>query len=150
MHTIVSASPKDADLLAGLEMRSESHWGYNSDFMEKFKRIYLITEEFIADHPTYMLKENETIIGFYGIMQSDSEVSLEYLFIEPAFIGKGYGRILWNHALEEYRKLGISEFSIITSPEARGFYFRLGATVFTEVDSLISDGKKTPKLIYQL
>ncbi|HSR03887.1 MAG TPA: GNAT family N-acetyltransferase [Proteiniclasticum sp.] len=150
MHTIVSASPKDADLLAGLEVRSESYWGYSTDFMEKFKRIYLITEEFIADHPTYMLKDNETIVGFYGIMQSDSEVSLEYLFIEPAFIGKGYGRILWNHALEESRKLGITEFTIITSPDARGFYFRLGATVFTEVDSLISDGKKTPKLIYRL
>lgn len=150
MHTIVSASPKDADLLAGLEVRSESYWGYSTDFMEKFKRIYLITEEFIADHPTFMLKDNETIVGFYGIMQSDSEVSLEYLFIEPAFIGKGYGRILWNHALEECRKLGITEFTIITSPDARGFYFRLGATVFTEVDSLISDGKKTPKLIYRL
>ena len=150
MHTIVSASPKDAVLLAGLEVRSESYWGYSSDFMEKFKRIYLITEEFIADHPTYILNDNETIVGFYGIMQSDSEASLEYLFIEPAFIGKGYGRILWNHALEECRKLGITAFTIITSPDARGFYFRLGATIFNEVDSLIADGKKTPKLIYRL
>ncbi|MBO1264927.1 GNAT family N-acetyltransferase [Proteiniclasticum sp. SCR006] len=150
MYTIVSASPKDADLLAALEVRSESYWGYSSEFMEKFKQIYLITEEFIADHPTYMLKDNETIIGFYGILQGDRENSLEYLFIEPAYIGKGYGRILWNHALSECRKLGINEFTIITSPDARGFYFRLGATIFTEVDSQIADGKKTPKLIYRL
>jgi len=150
MHAIVKASPKDADLLADLEVRSESYWGYSSEFMEKFKRIYLITEEFIADHPTYMLKDNETIIGFYGILQGDREDSLEYLFIEPEYIGKGYGRILWNHALEECRKLGITAFTIITSPDARGFYFRLGAAVFNEVDSLIADGKKTPKLIYRL
>lgn len=52
MHAIVSASPKDAALLADLEVRSEAYWGYSSKFMEKFKRIYLITEEFIADHPT--------------------------------------------------------------------------------------------------
>lgn len=64
MHAIVKASPKDADLLAALEVRSESYWGYSSEFMEKFKRIYLITEEFIADHPTFMLKDNEIIIGF--------------------------------------------------------------------------------------
>lgn len=150
MHAIVKASPKDADLLADLEVRSESYWGYSSEFMEKFKRIYLITEEFIADHPTYMLKDNETIIGFYGILQGDREDSLEYLFIEPEYIVKGYGRLLWNHALEECRKLGVTEFTIITSPDARGFYFRLGATIFNEVDSLIADGKKTPKLIYRL
>ncbi|MFH5836857.1 GNAT family N-acetyltransferase [Proteiniclasticum sp. C24MP] len=150
MYIIVSASPKDADLLADLEVRSESYWGYSSEFMEKFKRIYLITEDFIAEHPTYILKDDETLVGFYGLLLNEHEYSLEYLFIEPEYIGKGYGRMLWNHALKECRKLGITEFTIITSPDARGFYFRLGATVFTEVDSLIADGKKTPKLIYRL
>ena len=37
-------SSKDVALLADLEVRSESYWGYSSEFMEKFKRIYLITE----------------------------------------------------------------------------------------------------------
>lgn len=90
MKTIVSASPKDIDLLASLEIRSESYWGYDSDFMDKFKRIYLITEEFILNNPTYILKDDEIIIGFYGILLNNDEVSLEYLFIEPAYIGKGY------------------------------------------------------------
>lgn len=35
-------------------------------------------------------------------------------------------------------------------PDARAFYLRLGATIYTEVDSLISKGNKTPKLIYRL
>lgn len=150
MYTIVSASPKDAELLADLEVKSESYWGYSFEFMEKFKKIYLITEDFISANPTYILKEDETLIGFYGLLLNEHEYSLEYLFIAPEHIGKGYGGILWNHALEECRKLGITEFTIITSPDARGFYFRVGAAVFTEVDSLIKDGKKTPKLIYRL
>ncbi len=100
MITIVSASPKDASLLASLEIRSESYWGYSSDFMAKFKEIYLITEEFILNNPTYILKDHESIIGFYGILLND-EVSLEYLFIEPVYIGKGYGKMLWKHALDE-------------------------------------------------
>jgi len=150
MYTIVSASPKDTNLLANLEIRSESYWGYSSDFMDRFKEIYLITEKFILNNPTYILKNDEIIIGFYGILVNDDEVSLEYLFIEPKYIGKGYGKILWNHALEEFRKLGVREFTIITSPDAREFYLRLGATIFTEVDSLISKGNKTPKLIYRL
>lgn len=150
MNTIVSASPKDTKLLASLEIRSESYWGYSSDFMDKFKKIYLITEEFILNNPTYILKDDEKIIGFYGLLLNDDEVSLEYLFIEPMYIGKGYGKMLWNHALEECKKLGIREFTIITSPDARGFYLRLGATIYNQVDSLISKGNKTPKLIYRL
>ncbi len=149
MNTIVNASPKDTKLLASLEIRSESYWGYDSDFMDRFKKIYLITEEFILNNPTYILKDDEKIIGFYGLLLYD-EVSLEYLFIEPMYIGKGYGKMLWNHALEECKKLGIKEFTIITSPDARGFYLRLGATICNQVDSLISKGNKTPKLIYRL
>jgi len=150
LNTIVSASPKDTKLLADLEIRSESYWGYGTDFMDKFKEIYVITEEFILNNPTYILKDDEKIIGFYGLLLNDDEVSLEYLFIEPKYIGKGYGKMLWNHALEECKKLGIKEFTIITSPDARAFYLRLGATIYTEVDSLISKGNKTPKLIYNV
>ena len=150
MNTIVSASPDDIEVLASLEIRSESYWGYGSDFMDRFKETYLITEEFITNNPTYILKDNEKVIGFYGLLLNDDEVSLEYLFIEPLYIGKGYGRMLWNHALEECKKLGITEFTIITSSDARGFYLRLGATFYKEVDSLISKGSKTPKLIYRL
>lgn len=150
MINIVSASPKDANLLASLEIKSESYWGYSSDFMDRFKEIYLITEEFILNNPTYILKNGEIIIGFYGILLNHDEVSLEYLFIEPTYIGKGYGKMLWDHALEEFKKLGIREFTIITSPDAREFYLRLGATVYSQVDSLISKGNKTPKLIFSL
>ncbi|MCT4566045.1 MAG: GNAT family N-acetyltransferase [Maledivibacter sp.] len=150
MTTIVSASSKDIKLLADLEIRSESYWGYDSDFMDRFKEIYLITEEFIINNPTYILKEDEIIIGFYGLLLNSEEFSLEYLFIEPMYIGKRYGKMLWNHALESCKKLGIREFTIITSPDARGFYLRLGATIYNQIDSLISKGNKTPKLIYRL
>jgi len=118
--------------------------------MDRFKKIYLITEDFILNNPTYILKIDEKVIGFYGLLLKNDVTSLEYLFIEPTYIGKGYGKILWNHALEECQKIGVREFTIITSPEARAFYLKLGATIYNEVDSLISKGKKTPILIYRL
>lgn len=150
MKTIQKALPSDAQLLANLEIRSESYWGYSSEFMEKFKEIYLITEAFSINNPTYILKEDDHIIGFYGLLQKENENSLEYFFIDPWFIGKGYGKMLWEHTIQTCKKLKIKEFTIITSPDARGFYFKMGATIHTHVDSLISTGNKTPKLIYKL
>jgi GNAT superfamily N-acetyltransferase len=150
MITIVKATPNDFEILADLEIRSESYWGYSSKFMEKFKEIYLITEAFIINNPTYILKEDDHIIGFYGLLQKDDENSLEYFFIDSRYIGKGYGKMLWEHTIQTCKKLKIKEFTIITSPDARGFYFKMGATIHTHVDSLISTGSQTPKLIYKL
>lgn len=149
MHSIVAAIPDDIDLLANLEIRSESYWGYSESFMERFKKEYLITRDFIENNPTFILKEGKQVLGFYGLL-IDKNSSLEFLFVEPEYIGKGYGKVLWNHALEECVRNGVTEFTIITSPEARGFYLRLGAYIFKEVDSLISEGNKTPILIYNL
>lgn len=60
-----------------------------SFFMENFKSIYKVTEEFISDNPTFVVEEDESIIGFYGILNGDKEASLEYLYVEPKSIGKG-------------------------------------------------------------
>ena len=150
MNEIIEASVEDTERLSALEIRSESYWGYGQDFMNKFKEHYLITERFISSNPTYILKNNDVLIGFYGLRITGEEPALEYLFIEPDYIGQGFGKKLWNHALAECEKRNIREFTIITSPDAREFYVRLGAIFYTTTDSLITNGRKTPKLIFRL
>ena len=150
MIEIMVADVSDAEKLSALEIRSESYWGYGTDFMEKFKEHYLITESFISSNPTYILKNNDDFIGFYGLCITCEAAALEYLFIEPDYIGQGFGKKLWNHALTECRNRKIREFTIVTSPDARNFYLKLGAVFYKSIDSLIAKGKKTPMLIFRL
>lgn len=150
MINIRCASSEDSKSLTELAIRSEAYWGYDGDFMDKFKAIYKVSEEFIINNPTYIMEEEGKIIGFYGILIKEPQRSLEYFFIEPKFIGKGYGKLLWQYVIKSCDTLNIKEFIIVTSPQAKAFYTKLGAKLQGEVESLVAKGRKIPQLIYSV
>jgi GNAT superfamily N-acetyltransferase len=150
MINIYDANACDSKILTNLVIRSEAYWGYDFEFMEKFKAIYKVSEEFISNNPTFIMKEDENIIGFYGILIEESGIALEYFFIEPKYIGKGYGKALWNHVMKTCESLDIEEFEIVTSPQAKDFYIKLGAKLQGEVESLVAKGRIIPRLIYKI
>lgn len=150
MLNIRSAKAGESEILTSIAIKSEAYWGYDSDFMEKFKSIHKVTEEFISNNPTIIIEEDKNIVGFYGILIEKNETSLEYFFIEPKYIGKGYGKLLWNHMVENCIDSGIKEFVIVTSPQAKEFYTKMGAVQTGEIESLVKKGRKVPRLIYTL
>lgn len=150
MKVIRSAAVKEAELLSDLAARSEAYWGYDAAYMNKFKEFYSVSEDYILKNPVYVLESDEILIGFYGLIINSEETSLEYLFIDPKYIGQGYGKELWEHMIEECKRLGIKEFTIVTSPQAKGFYLGLGAVFLGEVESLILKGRMIPQFIYRI
>ncbi|WP_346939864.1 GNAT family N-acetyltransferase [uncultured Clostridium sp.] len=70
--------------------------------------------------------------------------------MNPDYIGKGYGKLLWNHAIENAKSLNIKQLEIVTSPEAIDFYIKMGAVKIGEVESLVKVGRKIPRLIYKV
>ena len=150
MITIIRADVNDSLSLTDIAIRSEAYWGYDNEFMKNFKALYSVSEDFIAKNPTYIIKDKDILVGFYGLLIEVAEISLEYLFIDPLYIGKGYGKMLWDHLLNECRTMNITSFTLVTSPQAKDFYIKLGALLCDEVDSLVIKGKKIPKLLYLL
>ena len=150
MLNIRKASEQEAELLTKLAIRSEAYWGYDRSYMKKFQSMYAVTEDFISRNPTFVLEDENEIIGFYGFLINKGETCFEYLFIEPRDIGLGYGKKLWNHAVETGKTLGIKEFVIVTSPQAKEFYLKMGAVQTGEVESLVKKGRMIPQFIYTL
>lgn len=150
MQNIRNAKAEEYKILTDIAIKSEAYWGYDSDYMDKFKFIYKVSEEFINNNPTVIMEEDENISGFYGILTEQNETSLEYFFIEPKYIGHGYGKILWNYLVKDCKNLGIKEFSIVTSPQAKEFYVKMGAIPCGEVESLLKKGRIIPQLIYTI
>lgn len=150
MTNIRRAKVCDSETLTNIAIKSEAYWGYDSDFMERFKKAYKITEDFISNNPTFVIREDENVVGFYGVIIAEDETSLEYLFIEPKSIGKGYGKALWNHMINTCKKLDVKKIEIVSGPQAKGFYTKLGAVPAGEVASLVIKGRKVPRLIYTM
>lgn len=148
MVNIRNAKIDEYEILTDVAIKSEAYWGYDSDYMNKFKSIYNVSKEFINNNPTVIIEEDNNIVGFYGVINHCSEASLEYFFIEPKYIGRGYGKLLWNYLIKDCKNLGIKEFSIVTSPQAKDFYVKMGAVQCGEVESLLKKGRIIPQLIY--
>lgn len=150
MLTIRRAEPLECEILTKIAVNSEAFWGYDQAFMDKFSSLYRITEDAICYYPTFALEIDGDVCGFYSFVFDKEEIVLEHFFIEPNSIGMGYGRILWNHLLGQCRALGIRQFSLVTSPQAQGFYAKRGAVFAGEVESIVEKGRMITRMIYKM
>ncbi len=150
MWNIRRAKKEEAKRLFDIAINSEAYWDYDNDYMNLFKKKYKVTEEFINKNSTYLIEDNKIILGFYGLVINDKVALLEYLYIEPDSIGHGYGKLLWNHMIDVCKKKDIKKIELVTSPHAKEFYIKMGARPVGQVESPVIQGRKIPKLIYNL
>jgi GNAT superfamily N-acetyltransferase len=90
------------------------------------------------------------IAGFYGFEPEEGGVGLDYLFVEPALIGRGIGSRLWHHAVTTARGLGHPALIVVSDPHAEAFYLRMGARRIGWRGSDLEPGRKLPVLRFPL
>jgi hypothetical protein len=74
---------------------------------------------------------------------------LDHLWLLPNAIGKGIGNRAFKEIEKECLRLGIRKFSVVSDPNAEGFYLHQGAKRIGEVES-IPQKRMLPKLIYKI
>lgn len=149
MWKIRSGRTREAEALTNLAAESEAYWGYDEEFMEVYKIIYHVTPDIISENLTYVIEEDGEIVGFYVVVQEAYLGILEFFYVKPEYMGKNVGRKMWDHMVETCESLGILEIELVTSPQAKDFYLKMGAVVVQEVVSQIN-GRKIPKLRYKI
>ena len=144
------ATAGEARLLSDLALRSKAHWGYNADFLEACRAELTISEDYIRGAPVFVLEEDGRVVGFYGLRGQGRELELLYLFVEPAAIGGGLGKRLWEHAVETAARLGFQKITIESDPYAEAFYLAMGARRVGEVSSSVQAGRTLPHLEFPI
>jgi GNAT superfamily N-acetyltransferase len=130
-HHLRRAEPHEAKELEELQDRSASHWGYPDGYFDWAGDAPKITESYIRDNPVLVLVDSDgRKLGFYAFTQGDGGLLLDKMFLDVDQIGGGLGRVLWEHAVQTARDLGVSEFVIGADPNAAPFYESMGATWF--------------------
>lgn len=141
------ARPDDSETLTHLAQRSKAHWGYDDAFMHAHREGLHVDTAYVNTHPIYVLEHGGAIVGFYALEHiDDAEVDLDFLFIEPAHIGSGFGRMLLEHARRRASELGYRHIRIVSDPNAAGFYRQMGATLWGVWRSPIIPGRELPVL----
>lgn len=90
--------------------------------------------------------EGGLVAGFYRLDGQPPTAELADLFVDPAMAGRGVGRRLLQHALEQARILGFKRLTIEADLHAEAFYLRAGATRTGTVPSGSITGRLLPRL----
>jgi GNAT superfamily N-acetyltransferase len=126
---IVRADPNDAERLHAIAVAAKAHWGFGAAWMAEWASRVRITPEYLAGSLAFAATEGGAIVGWYALLPRTPTALLDHLWLLPAQIRRGHGRLLFEHALEQARALGAARLELEAEPNAVGFYQHMGATI---------------------
>ena len=133
-------------MLTALALRAKAHWGYDADFMERAAAEIVIGPDDVERHEVWVLEAGSgQVVGFHRVILGEPAV-LEDLWLEPAAIGQGRGRQLWDHAVATARAGGAAALELDADPNATGFYERMGAVRVGSTPSAIDASRALPRM----
>ena len=147
---IVRAKPEDAAGLTEIAFAAKRHWGYPERWLQVWADILTVTPELVAKNPTFSAMEDDSALGFYSLT-TKPRPDLTHLWVLPRAMGRGIGRALFEHAVEQARALGLASFEIEADPNAEAFYLHMGAIrIGANVTEIEGERRELPLLVYQL
>ncbi|MCJ8337128.1 MAG: GNAT family N-acetyltransferase [Pseudomonadales bacterium] len=146
MLEFVKAQPNQNVLLRDILIESKGYWGYTGEQLEIWRSNLKFESDYISNNTVKLITKDSKVIGFYALTRGDVD-ELDHFWLLPEAIGLGHGNITFEHILKECSSLGISEFFIVSDPDAEGFYLKNGAVSVGEVYSA-PQKRMLPKLKY--
>src|SRR3546814_2074263 len=115
-RTLRLAKSSECGSLSALALRSKAYWGYDSAFLQACRDELTVSPKAAAAGRVVVLIEQETPLGFYALDAGDrrDEAEISLLFVEPAAIGRGIGRALWEHAVAKARREGLRRLKVLS------------------------------------
>ena len=146
MLTLRAPRPDEAIALTELCLRSKAVWGYDEHFMEACREELTITPEKMNSSYFQIAESDGRLLGVAQIALNGKIAELSSLFVEPAQLGCGAGRQLFDWAKRTARGAGAAQLVIEADPYAAGFYRRMGAIDAGTVPSGSIPGRMLPLL----
>lgn len=138
------ATIDDINALSELAYKSKAYWGYSKDFLDKCIDDLTVTVNDIESNPVYVMEIHHNMVGFFNFELSTEK--LDALFIDPDFIGKGIGKLLWKNLLNIAKDLDMKQFTLDSDPNAEGFYLKMGAKKIGSIPSSFFTDRSLPLL----
>jgi ribosomal protein S18 acetylase RimI-like enzyme len=128
------ALPDEATSLTEIARAAKRHWGYPDEWMKLWREALTVTPTYVSAHEVFLGEVGSEIIGFYALVQAARSWELDHLWVRPAFIGRGFGRLLFTHAVERLQAVSPgAALDIESDPHAEPFYLHMGARRVGEI-----------------
>ncbi|WP_405687887.1 GNAT family N-acetyltransferase [Streptomyces sp. NBC_00057] len=121
------ARRSEAAALTELALASKAHWGYDEAFLASCRDELTMHPADIDRRRTAVAEEDSRVLGFTTLDGTPPEGALGMMFVAPDALGRGIGRLLFEHTMTEARRLGFVRLTIDADPNAEPFYLAMGA-----------------------
>jgi GNAT superfamily N-acetyltransferase len=137
--------------ISELCFRSKAFWGYDEGFMKACRNELLVSQDILTRQLCFLIFHNTQMAGFYALNRmSPDTADLSYFFIDPIYIGQGYGKRLFLHACSTASNSGFHTLRIESDPFATGFYLKMGAKDVGQTPSKSIEARMLPLLEFNL
>lgn len=129
------ALPQQADALSELALESKGHWGYSKEQLNIWRKDLRIQPEYITQTLVRTILVEGELVGFYAIKREENKDVLDHFWLLSKAIGRGIGNLAFRKIKEDCIRLDIEEFTLISDPDAEGFYLKQGCIRVGEIES---------------
>lgn len=137
---------EQAEILTALCLRSKAVWGYGEAFLVACRPALTVTEDDWKPSDIQVAVQDDNIVGMVQVMYHGEVAELDKLFVDPAALGGGIGRRLFDWSVDAALSKGAKVMTIVADPGAADFYRRLGAIDDGVTASIVIPGRFLPKL----
>jgi GNAT superfamily N-acetyltransferase len=145
-HTIRAAEPAEAEALVALAHRSKAYWPYDAVFLANVAPLLVLTPSEVERDEVHVLEVDGQVAGWHRVSLHDDHAELEDLWLEPRRIGSGWGRVLFEHAVDVAHSHDATALEWDAEPYAQPFYERMGGVEIGRVASAAEEGRTLPRM----
>ena len=121
------ATEADLTRLYEIAVEAKAHWGYERARVEEWAAHGDFEPESLRTREVYVAEADSTVIGWGALIPRGEVGWLEDLWVDPPWIRRGVGRLLFERVADRARELGARRLEWEAEPNATGFYRRMGA-----------------------
>jgi GNAT superfamily N-acetyltransferase len=140
------ARPEEAPALRELAHRSKAYWPYSAEFLAAVEPLLQLDAGDVLAHEVWVLELRGAVVGWHRVTLHDERAELEDLWLEPAFIGTGLGRLLFEHAVTIAAAHAAKRLEWDAEPYAEGFYRAMGGEEIGRSPSAAEAGRTLPRM----
>jgi GNAT superfamily N-acetyltransferase len=120
------AHPHEGERLREIAVASKGHWGYESELVQQWAAMGDFSLGGLREKEVYVAEAEGRAVAWAALIPRGELVWLDDLWVEPQWIGKGVGSLLFRHAVHRAAELGGRKMEWAAEPNSVGFYERLG------------------------
>ncbi len=147
---IRDAQASELASISNLIRRSKAHWGYDANFMTACTTELTVTVQDLTGSHLVVAEPSGQMAGMAQIGWTVHKADLKKLYVDPASMGCGIGRHLFDWCVSKARDHGLPRLLIEADPYAAPFYEHMGAQRCGTVPSGSIVGRVLPLLDYKL